>query len=66
MDRTRNKFNASVAEVARQDTHGVLVIGITLVAADHAHATNCIEEIIRFMDDFAEIQGTQLMEVEEF
>ena len=66
MDRTKNKFNASIAEVAHHDTHQTLAIGISLVAASESHAQACLDEIIRFMDDFIEASGAgELLEVEE-
>ena len=65
MDRVRNKFNASVAEVERHDAHQTLVVGLSLVSASEAHGQNSLDEIIRFMDDFAEGQGVELVEVEE-
>ena len=65
IDRVRNKFNISIAEVERQDAHQTLIVGASLVSASHAHAQNSLDEIIRFMDDYAEGQGAELIEIEE-
>ena len=57
MDKARNKFNASIAEVAENDTHSMLVIGISIVASSLGHGQKCIDEIIRFIEEFVEING---------
>ena len=54
IDKTRKRFNASVAEVATQDAHQVLTLGIAVVSGDAGHAQNSIEEIIRFMEEHAD------------
>ncbi|MDR1704674.1 MAG: DUF503 domain-containing protein, partial [Clostridiales bacterium] len=51
IDKTRRRFNASVAEVDTQDAHRTLTIGIAVVSGEAAHAKNMIEEIIRFMEE---------------
>jgi uncharacterized protein YlxP (DUF503 family) len=64
-DRLRNKFNVSVAEVSRQDVHKELVLGLSLVSANEGHGQNCLDEILRFMEDFVEMNGAgELVEVE--
>jgi len=50
IDKTRHKFNASVAEVDTQDAHQTLTLGIAVVSGEHAHARNMIDEITRFME----------------
>ncbi|MCL2153476.1 MAG: DUF503 domain-containing protein [Oscillospiraceae bacterium] len=51
IDKTRQRFNASVAEVDTQDMHQTLTIGIAVVSGDAAHARRSLEEIIRFMEN---------------
>jgi uncharacterized protein YlxP (DUF503 family) len=63
IDKTRHKFNASVAEVDTQDIHQTLTIGVAVVSGDSAHVRNCIDEIIRFMEEHAD---AELTEVEEY
>jgi len=65
IEKTRHKFNVSVCEVGRQDVHNALDVGISLVASDAGHGQTCLEEVIRFMDDYSETLGAELMEVEE-
>jgi len=59
IDKTRHKFNASVAEVDTQDTHKTLTLGIAVVSGEYAHARNMLDEIIRFMEETtdAELQS---------
>jgi len=58
IDKTRQRFNASVAEVDKQDAHQTLTIGIAVVSGDVAHAQNSLDEIIRFMEDNADAELT--------
>ena len=61
IDKTRQRFNASVAEVDSQDIHQTLTIGISVVSGDVAHAQNSLDEIIRYMEGQAD---AELMEAE--
>ena len=62
VDKTRQKFNASVAEVDTQDVHQTLTIGVAVVSGDNAHARQSLDEIIHFMDEHVD---AELMSVEE-
>jgi len=62
VDKTRQKFNASVAEVDTQDVHQTLTVGVAVVSGDNAHARRSLDEIVRFMEEHAD---AELMEVEE-
>lgn len=57
IEKSRNKFNASVAEVAAHDSHNTLIIGISLVDSSSAHGQKCLDEVIRFVEDYIEING---------
>ena len=50
VDKTRKKYNASVAEVDTQDAHQILTLGIAVVSGEHTHAQNMLDDIIRFME----------------
>jgi len=50
IDKTRHKFNVSVAEVDTQDAHQTLTLGIAVVSGEHTHARNMVDEITRFME----------------
>ena len=51
IDRTKKRFNVSVAEVDTQDVHQSLNIGIAVVSGDFAYAQKSLDEIIRFMEE---------------
>jgi len=58
IDKNRQRFNASVAEVDTQDAHQTLTIGVAVVSGDVAHAQNSLDEVIRFMEDYADAELT--------
>ena len=62
IDKTRQRFNASVAEVGTQDSHQTLTIGIAVVSCASNHAQNSLNEIIRFMENntLAELTGVEV------
>ena len=61
VDKTRQRFNASVAEVGTQDVHQTLTIGVAVVSGDASHAQNMMDEIVRYMEGHA---GAELTAVE--
>jgi len=54
IEKSRKRFNASIAEVDTQDIHQVLTIGIAVVSGDVAHGQKSLDEIIRFMEEHAD------------
>ena len=60
IDKTRQRFNASVAEVDTQDIHQTLTIGVAIVSGDIAHSQRSLDEIIRFMEEHAEAELTKV------
>jgi len=60
IDKTRQCFNASVAEVDTQDIHQTLTIGIAVLSGDAAHAQRSLDEIIRFMEEHANAELTEM------
>jgi len=56
IDKTRKKYNASVAEVDTQESHQLLTIGIAVVSGEHSHAQNMLDDIIRFMERNADAE----------
>jgi len=62
IDKSRQKFNASIAEVATQDIHQTLTIGVAVVSGDAAHAKNSLDAIIRFMEEHADAELTGVEE----
>ena len=61
IDKTRQRFNVAIAEVATQDIHRTLTVGIAVVSGSASHAQNSLDEIIRYMEEHA---GAELVEVE--
>ena len=62
IDKTRQRFNASVAEVDTQDIHQTLTIGVAVVSGDITHAQRSLDEIIRFMEEHADAELTEVAE----
>jgi len=56
IDKTRQRFNASVAEVGTQDILQTLTIGVAVVSTDATHARNSLDEIIRYMESHADAE----------
>ena len=59
-DKTRRRFNVSIAEVDTQDVHQTLTIGVAVVSGDATHAQRCLEEVIRFMEDNTDAELTSV------
>ena len=62
IDKTRHKFNVSIAEVDTQDLHRVMTIGIAVVSGDVFHAQKSLGEIMRFMEEHTD---AELFQTEE-
>ena len=58
VDKTRRKFNVSVAEIDTQDIRKTLTIGIAVVSGDGADRRKSLDEAIRFMEDHADAELT--------
>jgi len=54
VDRTRNRFNAAVAEVDDLDNHRRLVLGFAVVSNDGAHANSMLDRISSFISGVSE------------
>ena len=64
VDKTRHKFNASVAEVDTQDAHKTLTLGIAVVSGENTHARNMLDEIVRFIEEHADAE-LQSVDIDE-
>ncbi|MCL2355878.1 MAG: DUF503 domain-containing protein [Defluviitaleaceae bacterium] len=60
IEKTRRKFNVSIAEIDTQDVLQTLTIGIAVVSGDAAHRRNSIDEIIRFTEEHADAELTDV------
>lgn len=52
----QNKFHVSVAEVADQDIHQSLVIGVTSIVPHSAQGDSFMDEVIRFIEENTEAE----------
>ncbi len=52
----RNQFNVSVAEVADQDLHQSIVIGLACVAGSAAHGDSIADHVINFIESSTEAE----------
>ena len=50
IDRTKGRFNVSVAEVATQDLLQTLTVGIAMVSSDAAYLRQSLDSVIHFME----------------
>ena len=50
VQKLKNKFNISVAEVETQDVHNTIVIGIAGICANSAQSDSTMEHIITFIE----------------
>ena len=60
IDKTRQRFNASIAEVGTQDVLRTLTVGIAVVSSDAVHGQNFLDKIIRFMEEHADAELTEV------
>ena len=60
IDKTRQRFNVSIAEVDTQDIHRTLTIGIAVISGELAHAQNSLDEIIRYMETHTDAELTDV------
>ena len=60
IDKTRKRYNASVAEVDTQDKHQILTIGVAVISGDASQAEHFMDEIIRFMEQHADAELTNV------
>jgi uncharacterized protein YlxP (DUF503 family) len=58
IDKTKQRFNVSVAEVDTQDVQQTLTVGVAVVSGDAAHAQNSLNEVIRYMEEHADAELT--------
>lgn len=57
IERTRSRFNVSMAEVGHQDVHGRADLGCVVVGSDHRYVNGALDKILDF------IAGLHLAEI---
>ena len=50
IDKLKNKFNISVAEIEHQDVHKSIVIGFACVTNETHHANSIINNVVNFIE----------------
>ena len=50
VEKTKHKFNVSIAEVEEQDTHKSIVIGFACVTNQVIHANSIIDNVLNFIE----------------
>ena len=53
IERTRSRFNASVAEVDKQDVYSRAVIGCVMVGSDQRYVNGAVDKILDFIEGMA-------------
>ena len=56
MGKLRTKFNVSVCEIAEQDIHQTIVIGIAMIAAHTANCDSTMDHILDFIEENCEAE----------
>lgn len=56
IERLKNKFNISIAEVDDNDLWQVATIGIAIVSKDTVYANEVINKIVDFIDNFGDVE----------
>jgi len=64
IDQTRRRFNVSISEVDALDLHQRIMLGLAVVSTTAVHARTMLDEIIRFVEDKAEIAGAECTRIE--
>ena len=62
LKRTRNKFNASVAEVGDQDLWQRAEIGVAVISSTVKHAQQQVQKIVRFIESEPRLEIISLSE----
>ncbi|SHH05750.1 hypothetical protein SAMN02745245_00488 [Anaerosphaera aminiphila DSM 21120] len=56
IERLKNKFNISVAEVGSNELWQKSTLGIAVVTNNTSHANEVLDKVIDFIDDFADVE----------
>lgn len=58
--KTQNKFHVSIAEVAENDVHQTIVLGIACVAGDTLQANRILDRALRGIETSTEAEVTDI------
>ena len=62
IEKTKHRFNVSIAEVDTQDVLQTLTIGLAVVSGEYYHARESMEEVLRFIEEHID---ANLISIEE-
>ncbi len=62
VERIKNKFNVSVAEIEDQDVHKSIVIGFACITNQTDHASSIIDNVIRFIEGNTDAEVIDIVE----
>ena len=52
----QNKFHVSAAEIDKQDTHQIIVIGVAVIVPNNSRADSLMDEISQFVETATDAQ----------
>ena len=61
VEKTKNKFNVSIAEIDSQDLHGEIVLGFACVTTETRHAQSMLQRVINYIENNTEAVVTEVM-----
>lgn len=61
VQRARNKFNISIAEIEEQDYCQTIVLGAACVSNGRAQANAVLDEVVRFIEENTEAEITDCL-----
>lgn len=60
IEKTKNKFNVSIAEVDALDFHETIIIGFACVSNETRHADSMLDNVLRFIESHCEAEITSI------
>ncbi|HHY77721.1 MAG TPA: DUF503 domain-containing protein [Clostridiales bacterium] len=54
IDKVRQRYNASIAEVEDLDLHQSIVLGIACVSNSTKHSNSCIQKVVEYIEENTE------------
>lgn len=62
IERTRQRYPISIAEVDEQDSHEIGIIGFAVVSSDRRYVNSLVDKVVAFIDELglARIEDHQL------
>ena len=55
IDKVKNRFNISIAEVENLDMHKSIVLGLACVSNSTRHSDSCIQKVIEYIEQNTEV-----------